>query len=330
MKNLNLKIFITATFVFFGIFSLFFISSKKAIAQNPQDVVVKTVGYSALSINTYVFSGYYSGVPDDKRFTTYFEYKKDNDNLDTGAETTEKIDHSWSILTRVGLPILKSGDFYQSPELELMHNYSFRAVGYFNNDENKKYYGNILSFSTGNIPIGSNYNYPYMVDVIDGNGLPEPFVPPTISNDPTIIITPTACTIQQSYDPVFGCINHGCSNLQMWSPDLNNPDIDSLGRCETIPVIIPTNPNPPSPTIPIQIGTKELGLVPCDKNCGFNDVLKLINTVISFIFNDMVIPIAAIMFAYAGFELVTSGGSTEKKSKAKVYLQMWLLVWWLQ
>ena len=31
----------------------------------------------------------------------------------------------------------------------------------------------------------------------------------------------------------------------------------------------------------------------------------------------MVIPIAAIMFAYAGFELVTSGGSTEKKSKAK-------------
>jgi len=50
--------------------------------------------------------------------------------------------------------------------------------------------------------------------------------------------------------------------------------------------------------------------------CGFNDILVLINTVIHFILYDLAIPIAAIMFAYAGFELVTSGGSTEKKSKA--------------
>jgi uncharacterized protein HemY len=31
----------------------------------------------------------------------------------------------------------------------------------------------------------------------------------------------------------------------------------------------------------------------------------------------MVIPIAAILFAFAGFELVTSGGSTEKRGIAK-------------
>jgi len=45
--------------------------------------------------------------------------------------------------------------------------------------------------------------------------------------------------------------------------------------------------------------------------------MELINTVIKFLLQDIVLPLAAIMFAYAGFELVTSGGSTEKKSKAK-------------
>ena len=59
------------------------------------------------------------------------------------------------------------------------------------------------------------------------------------------------------------------------------------------------------------------GLVKCTENCGFNDLLTLINDVVKFVFTDLVLPIAAIMFAYAGFELVTSGGSTEKKSKAR-------------
>lgn len=51
--------------------------------------------------------------------------------------------------------------------------------------------------------------------------------------------------------------------------------------------------------------------------CGFADLINLVNTVIHFILFDMVIPIAAIMFLYAGFELVTSGGSTEKRGIAK-------------
>ncbi len=63
------------------------------------------------------------------------------------------------------------------------------------------------------------------------------------------------------------------------------------------------------------------GLVPCDNSsgnlCDFNALMKLVNTVIKFILYDMVIPIAAIMFVYAGFELVTSGGSTEKRGIAK-------------
>lgn len=59
-------------------------------------------------------------------------------------------------------------------------------------------------------------------------------------------------------------------------------------------------------------------LVLCDTNCGFNDFMALINRVIKFILFDMVIPIAAIMFAYAGFLLVFAGGdSSGARTKAK-------------
>jgi hypothetical protein len=51
--------------------------------------------------------------------------------------------------------------------------------------------------------------------------------------------------------------------------------------------------------------------------CGFNDLMTLINNFISFILFKLAVPIAAIAFAYAGFMLITSGGSTEKKGTAK-------------
>ena len=61
------------------------------------------------------------------------------------------------------------------------------------------------------------------------------------------------------------------------------------------------------------------GLVPdCPSTgCGWTEFMTLINNVIHFILFYLVIPIAAIMFFYAGFELVTSGGSTEKRGTAK-------------
>ncbi|MCX6752483.1 MAG: hypothetical protein NTZ87_03220 [Candidatus Nomurabacteria bacterium] len=67
------------------------------------------------------------------------------------------------------------------------------------------------------------------------------------------------------------------------------------------------------------------GLVPpCSvdqitKQCvwGFNELMTLINTVIHFILFYMAIPIAAVMFVYAGFKMVTSGGSAEARGQAK-------------
>ena len=64
------------------------------------------------------------------------------------------------------------------------------------------------------------------------------------------------------------------------------------------------------------------GLVPCDNKtpatmCDFGKFMILINRVIDFIFTYMALPLAAVMFAYAGVLLVTAAGSTESRGKAK-------------
>jgi hypothetical protein len=62
------------------------------------------------------------------------------------------------------------------------------------------------------------------------------------------------------------------------------------------------------------------GLVPCTtgESCNFNTLMQLINNVIKFVLFDMAVPIAAIMFAYAGFLMVTAGEeSAQARGKAK-------------
>lgn len=64
------------------------------------------------------------------------------------------------------------------------------------------------------------------------------------------------------------------------------------------------------------------GLVPCaternNKMCGFGDFMMLLNNIIDFIFKYLAFPISALMFAYAGFLMVTSAGSSESRTKAK-------------
>ena len=87
--------------------------------------------------------------------------------------------------------------------------------------------------------------------------------------------------------------------------------------------VAPVTPGLPPPTPPVTppAPTSTPPLVPCDnspsKPCDFNAFMDLINKVIRFILFSLAIPIAAVMFAYAGFLMVTSGGSTEAKGRAK-------------
>lgn len=84
------------------------------------------------------------------------------------------------------------------------------------------------------------------------------------------------------------------------------------------PVVPPTKPSAvvadPSPD---QSG----GLVPCDgraskSRCGWAQIVQLINKVMTWLLY-MTVPIAAAMFAYAGFLFLTKGASEEARSKAK-------------
>jgi hypothetical protein len=65
---------------------------------------------------------------------------------------------------------------------------------------------------------------------------------------------------------------------------------------------------------PLVLCGTEANPAPCD----FNALMALVNTVIHFILFYMVIPIAAIMSAYAGFLMVTAGGEAAgARTKAK-------------
>lgn len=50
--------------------------------------------------------------------------------------------------------------------------------------------------------------------------------------------------------------------------------------------------------------------------CGFNDLMILVNRVIEYIFI-LILPLLAIVFAYAGYIYLTSGGNSGKRTKAK-------------
>ncbi len=71
------------------------------------------------------------------------------------------------------------------------------------------------------------------------------------------------------------------------------------------------NSTPPGPT----------GLVPCtgtsENPCTWDSIMKLINKVVNFILFTLAVPLAAIMFAYAGGLLMFSGGEASKRTQAK-------------
>lgn len=77
----------------------------------------------------------------------------------------------------------------------------------------------------------------------------------------------------------------------------------------------------------VKVDSDNKGLVPCGRDlnndgtiknpCEFGHAMILIDKVIKFILFALVVPIAAIMFFYAGFKLVTSGGNTEARGQAK-------------
>ncbi|PCI29644.1 hypothetical protein COB55_01735 [Candidatus Wolfebacteria bacterium] len=68
--------------------------------------------------------------------------------------------------------------------------------------------------------------------------------------------------------------------------------------------------------LPLVVGAEEHRLVPCDDDCGFNHLVELVNNIINFLIFYVSIPVAAIVFAVAGFKYVTAAGNESKIKEA--------------
>ena len=92
---------------------------------------------------------------------------------------------------------------------------------------------------------------------------------------------------------------------------LNNPIVNPTVNPTDNPTTLSTDN-----TQLIPCGTST-NTAPCEGKEGWNNLMKLVNNVVNFVLFKLALPIGAIMFVYAGFELLTSGGNTEKMKKAK-------------
>lgn len=170
------KIPIFLALIILGIFSIIFISKNIVSAQTENDIVVETTGYSVVGPTYFVFGGYYSGNVNKRGFTTYFEFKKNDPNLDDEENRQETIE----IVRKTNVD--EANDFYIGPELNIFSTYYFRAVGYLNDYPNEKFYGETMTINTGYIPVG--YNIPFTIGA-DNN--PIPYIPPVCNSNQNLV-----------------------------------------------------------------------------------------------------------------------------------------------
>lgn len=80
-----------------------------------------------------------------------------------------------------------------------------------------------------------------------------------------------------------------------------------------------TNTTPGTVLTPEQVAAdkKGNGLVPCKDTCDFNDILQLINNLITFLITTLFIPIIILLFMYAGFKYITAEGNPSKIANLK-------------
>lgn len=67
----------------------------------------------------------------------------------------------------------------------------------------------------------------------------------------------------------------------------------------------------------LPVGSYAAGLIPCDTNCTFNDLIILANNIIKFLMYDVAVPLAALGFMWAGANLVLNQNKEGAWSDAK-------------
>lgn len=180
MKNFFKKIAIPVFLSCLTLYGVNLFGSEKVFAQSESTLDVDTMGYTILSPYSFIFHGSYDGNTDKKGITVYFEFKKTEPKTQYNSadllklfnkEITEtiKIDLSKNFI--VSVPDKSSGEFDISPELASFSTYYFRAVAYYNDNPDKKFFGGVYRIDTGYLPEDIVLPYSSIGDIF------SPFVP---------------------------------------------------------------------------------------------------------------------------------------------------------
>ncbi len=109
------------------------------------------------------------------------------------------------------------------------------------------------------------------------------------------------------------------SIVNITNSNITGFDSSKVATGQVLTITYPAGASGKTATYQVNIkkGTPFGGLVPCADKCNFDSLLTLVNNFVHFILFYMAVPISAIMFAYAGFMLMTAGGEAGKRTKAK-------------
>lgn len=112
----------------------------------------------------------------------------------------------------------------------------------------------------------------------------------------------------------------GCDNGKKLFESLPNVELVGSKQCyeSTLPIGENLYKEPISNNSGAETSVTSGPLVPCGgPDCDFNQLIKLIKNVINFLLFVIAAPLAAIVFAYAGFLFLTSRGNEQQISQAK-------------
>jgi len=142
-------------------------------------------------------------------------------------------------------------------------------------------------------------------------------VPTTTNPSPTEItvrVPPSATTGKI----IVHTIDNGDASS---STDFTVAGTTNPGTCSNGATDYPTCTPPTTGTSDMSV--KGGGLVPdCPSTgCGFNELMKLINTVITFLLFTLATPLFALILIYVGWLYLSAGGSSENVTKAKKILK---------
>ncbi len=125
------------------------------------------------------------------------------------------------------------------------------------------------------------------------------------------------------FQHTFGSITPGAAYYLMIKRGIDQPNL-ILPIYFEVPLVGQPNPDPnPDPGSNATTTTFDGGIIPCDGvtiPCNFDMIIVLVNNVIDFLIVFIAFPIIAIVVAWAGILLLTSGGSSSAKEKAKTMI----------